>query len=173
MRSFTDKSDQTWQIDLTVGAVMRVKSSSEGRFNLFDPGPKMADELATDEGTFWELLWHLIEPQARERKIDAEAFGKAMAADCLHNARRLLFEEWTDFFRQLHRPDKQTVVEKAAKYLAKAMELTVAKLSSPEMNELDLMVERKMQASLNESFGKLRASLESTPGLTPGDSSTS
>ena len=84
MRSFTDKSDQTWQIDLTVGAVMRVKSSSEGRFNLFDPGPKMADELATDEGTFWELLWHLIEPQARERKIDAEALRLKLLVESLN-----------------------------------------------------------------------------------------
>ena len=173
MRQFKDKDAASWTIDLTVGTVMRVKSSSDGRFNLIDPGAKLADELARDELVFWELLWHLAEPQARDRKIDAQAFGRAMAADCLHNARRLLFEEWTDFFRQLHRPDKQAVVEKAAQYLAKAMELTLAKLASPEMTELDQIIERRMQTSLNDSFGKLRASLESTPGHSPGDSSTS
>jgi len=172
MREFKDRDAAGWVIDLTIGAVMRVKSASEGRFNLIDPGAKLADELATDEGTFWELLWHVVEPQARERSVTAEAFGRAMAADCLHNARRLFFEEWADFFRQLHRADKQAVVEKAAKYLAKAMELTVAKLTSPEMNELDLLVERRMQADLNESFGKLRASLELTPEDSPGGSST-
>lgn len=172
MRQFKDKEAAAWTIDLTIGTVARVKATSEGRFNLIDPAPQLADALARDELTFWELLWHLVEPQAQQRNVSAEAFGQAMAADCLHHARRLFFEEWTDFFRQLHRPDKQAVVEKAAQYLAKAMELTHAKLASPEMNELDRLVEQRMQASLNASFGKLRASLASTPAASPGDSST-
>src|SRR5262245_1606267 len=172
MREFQDKQGGRWTIDLSFGTILRVKGASSGRFNLIDPGPKLADELARDELTCWELLWHLVEPQARERQVTAEQFGLAMAADCLHQARRLLFEEWTDFFRQLRRPDKQAVVEKAAQYLAKAMELTLAKLASPEMAELDELIHSRMQASLNESFGRLRASLESTPAASPGGSST-
>jgi chemotaxis regulatin CheY-phosphate phosphatase CheZ len=172
VRQFKDKSAGTWTIDLNFGAVLRVKAATSGRFNLIDPGAKLADELAQDEGTFWELLWHVIEPQAAERQIDAAKFGELMAANCLHDARRLLFEEWTDFFRQLHRPDKAAVVEKAAQYLAKAMELAAAKLTGTDMALLDQRVEERMQASLNESFGKLLASLEPTPALSPGDSST-
>jgi hypothetical protein len=172
VRQFKDKHGGSWSLDITIGLVARVKAASDGRFNLLDPGAELADELARDELAFWELLWHLVEPQARERNVNAEAFGESMAADCLHKARQLFFEEWTDFFQQLHRPDKRAVVEKAAKYLAKAMELTVAKLASPEMDELDRIIERRMQASLNDSFGKLRASLESIPGPSPGGSST-
>ena len=172
MRPSKDRESGTWSIDLTIGEVRRVKAASDGRFNLIDPAPILADQLATDELEFWELLWHLVEPQAKSRQVSAEKFGDLMAADCLHNARRLFFEEWTDFFRQLHRPDKQAVVEKAAKYLATAMELTAAKLASPEMADLDQRVANRMQTSLNESFGKLLDSLESIPATSPGDNST-
>jgi hypothetical protein len=72
----------------------------------------LADKLIDDDAEFWELLWHLITPQAAERNITADQFGKLMAANCLADARRLFFEEWADFFRQLHRPDKAATVEK-------------------------------------------------------------
>ena len=62
------------------------------------------------------------------------------------------------------------VVQKVAAYLAKAMELTAAKLASSEMREIDQLVESRMQSSLNESFGQLRDSLALTPGRSPGGS---
>jgi hypothetical protein len=98
VREFQDQSDAKWQIDLAFGQVMRVKVASEGRFNLLEPRD-LADRLAQDEAEFWELLWYLVEPQARERGTSAEQFGRAMAADCLHEARRQFFAEWDDFFR--------------------------------------------------------------------------
>ena len=169
MREFKDSSGQAWKLDLPIGTVARLKTASEGGFNLFDPTP-YCEKLATDEGYFWELLWHLIEPEATERKVTAEQFGKLMAADCLLAARRLFFSEWLDFFQKLGRLDKAAVVQKVAEYLDKAMALTQAKLASPEMSQIDQLVEHRMQTSLNDSFGKLRASLESTPGPSHGES---
>ena len=172
MRQFKDTAGGSWDIDLSIGNVMRVKGASEGRFNLISPAKELHDELTTDEGTFWELLWFLVEMQAKERNITAEQFGKAMAADCLHDARRLFFEAWRDFFHQLARADKMAVVEKAAQYMNKAMELTVAKLKSPDMTKVDQLAEQRMTAALNKSFGELLDSLESTPAPSPGESST-
>lgn len=169
MRPFKDRESGAWSIDLTIGEVARVKLATSGRFNLIDPAPKLADELASDELAFWELLWHIVEPDAVRRQITAETFGRLMAADCLHLAREQFFAEWIDFFRQLHRPDKAAVVEKAAQYLAKAMELTAAKLASPQMAELDALLARRMETSLNDSFGKLLDSWASIPADSPGD----
>jgi hypothetical protein len=67
-----------------------------------------------------------------------------MAANCLADARRFFFEEWADFFHQLHRPDKAATVETMAKYLAKAIKLTTEKLASPEMAKLDQKSRAKM-----------------------------
>jgi len=167
VREFKDHSGQAWSIDLSIGNVMRVKAASESRFNLFEPG-QLGEQLAVDEAFFWELLVYLCEPQAAERNVSAEQFGKLMASDCLFDARRLFFDAWLDFFQKLRRQDKAAVVQKVAAYLAKAMELTVAKLASPEMQEIDKLVESRMQSSLNASFGQLRDSLASTPALSPG-----
>lgn len=169
MREFKDNIGQAWNIDLSIGNVMRVKAASESRFNLFEPG-QIGEQLAIDEAFFWELLVYLCEPQANDRKTTAEQFGALMASDCLHEARRSFFDAWLDFFQKLRRQDKAAVVQKVAAYLAKAMELTAAKLASPEMAQIDQLVESRMQASLNESFGQLRDSLASTPGLSPGGS---
>lgn len=167
MSTFQDKTGASWSIELPIGAVLRVKRESNGRFNLLDPTPLM-DKLIGDELEFWELLWHLIEPQARQQQVSPEMFGDRLAADCLFAARRLFFLEWADFFRQLHRPDRAATVEKVAQYLAQAMELTLQKLASPEMRALDQQVELKIQRTLNDSFGELQASLASIPGPSPG-----
>jgi hypothetical protein len=166
MREFKDKTGQAWPIDLTIGCVLRVKQA-DSRFNLLEPDG-LADKLASDELLFWELLWHVVAPQASERKISAEQFGELLAADCLFHARRLFFEEWSDFFRQLRRPDKATAVEKITQHMAKAMELVTAKISGPEMTELDQAIEARMTRTLNESFGELRASVDSIPARSPG-----
>lgn len=159
MRTFHDQNGLPWTIDLVFGEVLRVKAAAEGKFNLLEP-TDLADKLVSDYAEFWELLWLLVAPEAAERKITAEQFGKLMAANCLAEARRLFFEEWADFFLQLHQPDKAAVVERIATYLAKAIALTTQKLQSPEMEQVDQAVERKMNSTLNKSFGELLASLE-------------
>ena len=173
MRQFKDKTGQSWSLDLPIGAVLRAKRVSEGRFDLLNPDT-LAGTLARDEAEFWELLWHLVTPQAQERSITAEQFGELLAADCLFEARRLFFEAWADFFHQLHRPDKAATVELTARHLAKAIELTKAKLAGPEMADLECLAEAQMRQALSNSFGGLRDSLESAIRAgTPGDNSTS
>jgi non-homologous end joining protein Ku len=63
------------------------------------------------------------------------------------------------------------VVEKLAQYRAKALELVKAKLAAGEMEQIDQQVEAKMHTILNEQFGKLRESLDSTLAPTPSGSS--
>jgi hypothetical protein len=163
MSNFKDRENNTWSIDLPFGTVLRVKKESEGRFDLLDPQHgNLADRLAAhDFEALYELLWHILRPTADERQIDAEKFGQLVAADCLLDARQALWKEWTDFFQKLQRPDKATVLEKLAKYNAKAVELVKAKVNDPTLTELDSRVEAKMHATLNQSFGNLGASLDS------------
>ena len=173
MSTFKDRENNTWTIDLPFGTVLRVKKESEGRFNLLDPEHEnLADRLAAhDFEALYEVLWHILRPVADERQIDAEKFGQLVAADCLLEARQALWKEWTDFFQKLQRPDKATVLEKLAKYNAKAVELVKAKVADPRLADLDNRVETKMVATLNQSFGSLEASLAKTLDTSPSDSS--
>jgi hypothetical protein len=66
MRQFNDKNGQPWTLDLPFGEVLRVKAASNGKFNLLE-AKGLADKLIDDDAEFWEMLWHLITPQAKER----------------------------------------------------------------------------------------------------------
>ena len=172
MQEFRDKDGVKWVIDLPIGEIARVRNVSEGRFNLWEPiKDDLAQRLADDLSLFWEILWHLVEPQAAKAGISAEAFGLAVAAECLFDAQRKFFDEWRDFFHRLQKPDLAAVLEKLTKYQAKALELVRAKLASGELDQIDPQVENKMQRVLNDSFGKLRESLDLILGPSPGANS--
>jgi len=157
MRVFKDSGGNTWQIELTIGNVMRMKKA-EGGCNLFETQP-LAEKLHRDLGEFWEMLWLLIEPQAAAKNIDAEAFGKLMNPSNLVLAQGEFFKEWADFFRDAQQPQVATALEKLGTYQAKALKLVQEKLGGGEMASLDEAVEAKMRETLNKSFGSLQESL--------------
>lgn len=176
MKKFQDSQGGQWEIDLTIGNIFRVKDVSAGRFDLFEPkkevdGVPLGQLLDESDAVFWELLCHLIEPQAELKKLTIPEFGKLMAADCWPVARRIFFEAWIDFFQSLQRPDKALPLEKLAKYQAKALELVKAKLDDQRLKDLDPKVYAKMQSALNSSFSQSLDSLESTLAPSPGDDS--
>lgn len=178
MTPFVDSQGTAWQIDLPIGTVNRIRSVSDGRFDLWDPahqinGKPQSERLLNDLPTFWELLWMLVEPTAEERGVSAADFGLLMAADCLVAAQLAFFEEWADFFRKLQRPDQALALEKNRLYRQKAVELIQTRIAQePSLQALDAKVAAKLEAELSSSLGKLQASLESILADSPGDNST-
>lgn len=177
MQTFKDSEDRQWTIDLPIGAVLRIKAASEGKFNLLDPSHKCGDVSQLDivDGfdhleVFWELLWHLIEPAAKEASVTAEEFGKAMGAEQLLDARVAFANEWRVFFQNLQRVDAATALEKNAKYHAKARQMVEAKLTAA-LTGIDERMEQAMQTSLNKASGNLQESLDAILGPTPGGNS--
>jgi hypothetical protein len=170
MRTFDDKTGHKWRIDLTIGAVTRVKQASEGRFDLFDAGKNsLAEKLWTDLEMFWELLWLLVEPEAQalDPPVGAAQFGDAMAAACLISARQAFFAEWTDFFQTLQRPDQALPLEKLKTYMDQALTAMREKANDPALTKIDLKVKAKIDRQLKSSFGSLLAELDATLADTP------
>lgn len=167
MRSFKDKTGVEWVIDLNIGTVQRVKSTSS--FNLYDV--ELAEKVWSDFGEFFELLFLVIEPQAVARSVDAAVFGENLAANCLITAKDAFFEEWADFFQNLQQPDKAALLEKLMRMWRKALELTQAKLASDDMKKQDSRIEGFISQRLNAEYGKWEASLDSILGHSPGDNS--
>lgn len=182
MRTFKDSQNNSWSIDLNVGTVIRVKQESGGRFDLFDPashpdgGPRelcsilFAEQMA-DWSTIWEVLYLLVRPQLAGTYDSADAFGQAMAGDCLVAAQKELLAEWKDFFRALQRPDLAVMLEKQLAYQAKAIELVEEKLASPALATIDARVEAAMERTLSERLGDWEASLASILAPTPSANS--
>lgn len=185
MKRFQDKENGQWSIDLTVGALLRVKEDSKGKFNLFEPeaphgvlvpGEKpvpLRQALWQDDAEFWEVLWHIVEPDATKRSVDAKQFGELMAAKCLVDAKDAFYNEWREFFLQSRRIDRAAAMEKMIMYHGKALELVEAQLRDPQMAEIDQRVTTEMESKVRTLFGGLLASLgASTPSPTPGESLT-
>jgi hypothetical protein len=168
MKTFKDKTGQPWELNLTAGLAMRVRREDE-RFDLFDSSKQVGGQpLSTalhDFPTFFELLFLLVESQAKERGINAEQFGDLMAADCLVDARSAFFAEWRDFFQGLQLLDHAAAIEKLNKYNAEALEL-VKQAIAETGPKVDQYVTNQMATAMSAKRGSLAALLESTPDPT-------
>lgn len=176
MKQFVDKDGGNWEIDLTIGNVMRVRSANPV-LDLLDPskdtsGQPLQVALQVDFPLFWELLWLLVEPQAKSRGIDAEQFGQLVAADCLLESQAAFFAEWRDFFRSFRRPDAALAVETQAKAQAAALKLVAAKVETVDQAKLLSRIDSLLETRISEQFGRVRDSLESIPGESAGGNST-
>ena len=177
MKEFKDRDGRAWRVDLNIGNVFHVRSASNGRYDLLDPTTDMEGQalqvvLGTDLVRFWEVLWLLVESQARRDSITAEMFGQSMAADCLVAAQGLFFDEWRDFFHSLHRPDAALSVESQSKMQAAAVRLVAAKIQQLDQANLHRQIETTVERAVNAAYGTVQESLAAILGPTPGDNLT-
>lgn len=179
MKRFVDKLEDSWTLDLTFGAIARVKDLSEGKYDIlkpertiehpdFDKPVSLQMLLMLDFPSLWEVLFMIVEPQAIERKITAQQFAERMNPSTLIAAREALRQEWRDFFRSLQRPDQALALEKIGKWMAEAERKLTEAMRNPAIDEMDAKVTSEMDATLASSFGNLRASLDSTRDRSPG-----
>lgn len=174
MATFSDKTGRQWSLDLTIGAVDRVKRGTDGRINLLHPeglvdGKQTQLLLMSDLLEFWEVLFLLVEPQCQRDNISADQFGELMAADCLVQAQTVFWHEWSDFFRKLQRLELATALEKMLSWTTMAKEKLKTALKRVPSHQLDREVMMKLDAALNAAFGSLPDSSESIREDIPGD----
>jgi hypothetical protein len=130
MRYFKDITGRQWGLELTIGAVKRVKDSLG--LDLLapanPPGPK-ADERAkevlwkghpaplvsvlnADASLLFDVIYLAIRPQLDKAGCNADDFVESMGGDAAYAAYEAFQAEWLDFFQKLHRPDAAKMVEK-------------------------------------------------------------
>jgi hypothetical protein len=184
-REFKDREGNRWTIDLPVGTVSRVRQA-DPRFNLYSThheldeqnqpvaknGMPFAAALLMRLDLFWELLWHIVEPDATDKGVDAKQFGKAMAADCLIAARVAFFDEWRDFFQSLQMPEQARSLEIQLNYHRRALAEVNEALKSPRLLEIEKKADEKIKRTVSEQFGNLQEYLDSILDDSPGVSST-
>jgi hypothetical protein len=158
MHRFTDNDGRTWVVRVTVDAIKRVRALCEVDLLQAIDG-KLLETLISDPITLCDCLYALFKPQADEAGVSDEAFGRAMAGDCLEQATQALLEDLVDFFPQRRRDLLRGALEKLKAVESRALELAEARLQSPE---LDDQVER-MLSELGDWSGTAPASSASTP----------
>ena len=144
MKTFTDNANRQWNVSVTVDAVKRVKSLLD--VDLMDAAAgKLIQQLSDNPVLLCDVIYCVIKPQADEKDITDEDFGKAMAGDAIDQATSAFLEELVNFFPSRKREMLQKVLVKLENLQAIAAEVIHKRLDSPQL-------ETQMRAEL-ESIG--------------------
>ncbi|GIW81496.1 MAG: hypothetical protein KatS3mg105_3303 [Gemmatales bacterium] len=161
MRSFTDRKNRTWQIDIDVTAIKRVRGLTGVYLpELINDGGKPLNDLVQDIPKLVDVLYALCQDQVERAGIDDEEFGRGFSGDALEKATEAFVEEIIDFF-----PNKQAR-ESLRKLMKKSKEVSLLLLTKAEKQidqlDLDSLAEKWMSSS-----GGLPASSASTQAPSP------
>ncbi len=159
MKTFTDNAGQTWTLVIHVDAIKRVRSLVGVDLLEIVEGT-LIERLIRDPILLCDVVYAVCKPEADERGVTDEAFGRAMAGDAIEQATRALLEELVNFSPSPRdRAHLQQVLATTWQAMDKARDLVDARIES---GELDRIVTRALADATNFS-GAAPASSASTP----------
>ena len=169
MQIFKDRDGREWQIVLNVFQMKRVRAAlgldlvnvieleKDGTVKV-----DMIDKIANDPCLLVDILWVLVQEQAKVLNVTDEQFGTALAGDAIENATKAFLDELVDFFPGARRLFLKKAVELARKFGTESNAVLEKALEDPEL-------ESRVRESMNSSTSSPESS-ESTPDLSPSAS---
>ena len=163
MRTFTDSAGRDWQVSVTVDAVKRVRGTLDVDLLEAASGDVFM-RLASDPILLCDVLYVVCKPQADERQISDEEFGRSPNGDVIERATDAFLEELIDFFPKGRRQVMRRLKERSDELTDKAMARILQKASDPEIEKL---MEREIESVLGKS-GKSSGGARGSSGSTRG-----
>jgi len=102
MKTFTDATGKSWNVEINIGAAKRVRDLTG--VNLLSPlagDPPLMTMLTIDPLIQAEVLYALVKPQADAARVTEESFYAIIATRALGDAADAMLEELMGFFRVL------------------------------------------------------------------------
>ncbi|MBN2132866.1 MAG: hypothetical protein JW741_25430 [Sedimentisphaerales bacterium] len=112
MHTFSDTENRLWTLNMTIGAVKRVKAAR--KVNLLDPlGHRLATNatrklreplltrIQTDVELLVDVIWLIVKPEADRLGVTDLQFAEALGGDAARDAYVAFMHEWRDFFQRL------------------------------------------------------------------------
>ena len=172
MRTFKDSEGREWIVGVTVDTVKRVRGTLDVDLLEAASGDVFM-RLASDPILLCDVLYVVCKPQADERQISDEDFGRSLNGDVIEKATDAFLEELIDFFPQGRRKVMRRLKERSTELTDRAMESILKRADDPAIEE---MMEAEIEKALGQSparksgksSGSARAS--SASGRAPGRS---
>lgn len=102
MHKFTDTAGREWAVEINVSAVKRVRKLLDvDLIKVLDKEPDggtLLGRLGSDLALLVDVLFALLKPDADERNVGDEDFGRAFSGDVIMKAREAFLGALTDFF---------------------------------------------------------------------------
>jgi hypothetical protein len=166
MKTFNDNAGRSWNVDVNVAAIKRVRGLTH--VNLLDIiEGTLIEKLVRDPVLLCDVLFAICKPQADERQppVSDEEFGRAMAGDAIELATAALLEELVSFCPSPRdRKNLGRVLEATKKVMDKARDVIEAKLDSGELEKAAERALAELDETPNDSFGNAPVSPASTQG---------
>lgn len=164
MRSFNDSRGRSWQVDVNIGSVGRVKRMTgvdlmqqlDPASTEADPRPPLMARLLDDLPLLGDVLYALVQPQAAALNVSEEQFLELLHGPAIQDAHSKLFAELVDFFQSLNRPELVTVLQVQIQTLERLMK-QIRQATTPEM------VTQAVDQILSPTSGPSPELSESTP----------
>ena len=162
MKTFKDNADRTWDVQINVAAIKRVRDLVDlDLLAAAAGGGAVIQKLAGDPILLCDVVYVLCKLQADERNVSDEEFGRAMAGDAIAEATTAVLEELGSFFPKGQQRDLLAkALRKLDKLEAMVFAATTEKLESDEMER---EMSRILQDLPKSSSGDLEESLPSIP----------
>jgi len=163
MKTFKDNASREWTVEINVAALKRVKSLTDvDLLGVLDG--TLIERLIGDPVLLCDVVYAVCKPQADEREVSDEDFGRAMAGNAIEHATGALLEELASFCPSPRdRANLGRVLKATREVMDKARDIVEAKLDSGELEKVAEAALAQAQTGLGSSSGSAPASPESTP----------
>ena len=149
MRTFNDNAGRTWTLAINVDAVRRVRSIVNVDLLKAVEG-KLIEKLVGDPILLCDVIYVICKPEADQRSITDEDFGRSMAGDAIDHATTSLLEELVDFFPKSRRALLTKALGKFRQLETKAIQLVDKQLDDPNLEEKVLgQLQQRLSAQTN------------------------
>ena len=158
MHSFKDNAGNSWDVEITIGSVKRVRSLLDvDLLNLDSGDPPLLTRLGEIE-LLCDVIFALLKPQADERNITDEEWAAGMGGEAILSAQGAFYAELADFFLGLGQKHLATAVTTQKRMVEAAVEAAEARLA-----EVDV------EKEVGEIFGTQSTASPGSPESTPTD----
>jgi len=102
MKTFTDRAGRTWNVEITVSALKRVRELAKidlCQIGEATPGDKPVESRLDDLALLGEVLFAVVKPQADALKVSEAAFLDSLDGPAMSVAAEAFWEELVSFFR--------------------------------------------------------------------------
>lgn len=171
MKTFTDNANRSWDVEINVATIKRVRDLAPGGVDLLDiVEGKLIEKLISDPVLLCDIIYIICKPQADERSVSDEQFGQAMAGDAIEHATTALLEELVSFSPSPRdRANLGRVLEATNRVMDRARDLIEQKLDS---GELDRMAEEALQSAVELPGAQLPGNAGDSSGSAPESSAS-
>lgn len=163
MKTFKDNADRSWNLAINVAAIKRVRDlAGVDLMEVLDGS--LIEKLIRDPILLCDVVYAVCKPEADDRGISDEEFGRAMAGDAIEHATTALLEDLVSFCPSPRdRKNLGRVLEATQRVMDKARDMVESKLESGDLERLAEEALNNLPEVHGNSSGSAPASSASTP----------